>query len=61
MTNFVHSDEFPALISSVKKEDKLKQALGGKQQSQQSKGKKKGRSTVDPNLLGFAAPTHEEQ
>jgi hypothetical protein len=57
----VSADEFPALMSSVKKEDKLKQALGGKQQSQQSKGKKKGRSTVDPNLLGFAAPTHEEQ
>jgi len=46
-------------VSSVKKEDKIKQALGGKQQHQ-AKGKKKGRS-MDPNLLGFAAPQHEEQ
>eukprot|EP00029_Vermamoeba_vermiformis_P009979 TRINITY_DN514_c0_g1_i1.p1 TRINITY_DN514_c0_g1~~TRINITY_DN514_c0_g1_i1.p1 ORF type:complete len:970 (-),score=299.34 TRINITY_DN514_c0_g1_i1:41-2950(-) len=53
----VSADEFPALMSTVKKEDKIKQALGGKQQA---KGKKKGRS-VDPNLLGFAAPAHEEQ
>ncbi len=54
------SDEFPALVSTVKKEDKIKQALGGKQQGQQAKGKKKGRS-VDPNLLGFAAPSKNEE